>query len=332
MRIQTCVLFLTLCVIFPLQAQHAVYLPKPPETQVADWISMSLAVDSGLMCGMLYEYVFIDNENDGKFNDMLSRLDWQLNPLVYVGFSLDAELLNLFTLGLGGWLGIPSVLGYLEDRDWGTPMLGYTGNLEGFSHHTNFLYNAFFADINLGYNLIKTDPLVCIPLLGFNYKHFLMSGRDGYQEVPPGNLPTELSGELITYEQNYYIVYMGIKAFYSPLPWLGIQLFACYSPMVFGFNIDKHLHPSVRADYIDIPLWGQYVNVNLAALFRIMNDFMIKLQGEYMYVSQFQGDIYAKLIYQGSNDFVKITSSKGGASLYSINISLGCVFGISQLF
>jgi outer membrane protease len=332
MRIRVLMLILLLCILFPLQAQHALYLPKPPDTKDTDWLSLSISVDSGLIFGMLYEYVFVDNENDGKYNDTLSRLDWQLIPLVYTGFSLDAELFKSFTIGLGGWVGIPAVVGYMEDRDWGTLALGYTGILESYSHHTNYLYNAFFADINLGYNIVKTDSLVCIPLLGFNYKHFFMSGRDGYQEVPPGSPPNPLSGELITYEQNYYIVYIGVKTFFAPLPWLSIQLFAAYSPIVFGFNVDKHLHPSVRADYIDIPQWGQYVDVNVAAMFRIMNDFAIKLQGEYMYVSQFQGDLYAKLIHTGSNDFVRLSSSKGGASLESLNISLGCIFGISQLF
>ncbi len=318
------IILFILFVMFPLCAQHAQFLPKEHKQSTGDWLRWSVSADSGMFFGMLYEYVFIARDSDGQYNDTLSRLDWQLNPLVYCGFSLDAELFHNFTLGLGTWLGLPALLGYMEDRDWDAN----NGDYISFSHHDNFLINAVFVDFNIGYNVINTDSFVLVPLLGFNYKHFRMAGRDGYQEQPPGSVPNTLSGVLITYEQNYYIPYVGVKTFWSPVQLLSLQFFACYSPMVFGFNIDNHLHPSVRADYIDVPLWGNYLSVDIVVYLNLMNDWSLKLHAGYMYITKFKGDIYARLIYLGSNDYVQSSSSRGGASLQLLNVSLGVVFDI----
>jgi outer membrane protease len=321
MKRQACMFFLALLIVYPLHAQHAVYLPKPAERGSQDWLSLSLSVDSGLMFGMLYEYVFIDNENDGKYNDMLSKLDWQLNPLVYTGVIIQAEMWKKWILGVGFWIGIPGPLGRMEDRDWGTQALGYTGNLEVYSHHDNFLKEAVFADINFGYNVSGDDSLVFSPLIGFNYKHIFMSGRNGEREIPTYYSWEGL--EVITYQQNYYIFYVGAQISWTPMSLLTLQLFTCYSPVVFSFNIDEHVG---SATYIDLPIWGQYIHVDAAVFFHILNEINIRLKGSFSYMPVFKGQLYAKPL--GSDTYVLYISDRGGGSFILGGADMSFIFNL----
>jgi len=314
-----CFLFLAIS----LSAQHATYLPGNDYQIDEDWLTLSISLDSGMLFGMLYEYVFLDNESDGKFDDMVSRLDWQLNPLVYTGLTMQAEMWDQLVVGLGFWLGIPGPLGSMEDRDWVDPNYPhpYTGTLGIISFSDNVLKEAVFADINVGYKIFEDDILLIIPLLGFNFKHIYMCGRNGYQESPPGTWDTSWFGqEAITYQQNYYIFYLGIQTVWSPLHFLDLQLFASYSPVVFAFNVDKHLLTSY--DYVDIPVWGHYVYVDAAINFRIINELSVKLHGSFSWIPIFKGDLYAK---DADEDiYILYPSNRGGGSLImgGINISI----------
>ncbi|MBN1797107.1 MAG: omptin family outer membrane protease [Spirochaetales bacterium] len=319
---------LSVVIVSSMSAQHATYLPdRAPEIN-AGWLRLDIAVESGVLFGMLYEYVFIDFESDDKYDDMLSRLDWQLNPLFYAGVTVQAEMWEQLVVGLGFWLGVPLPLGYMEDRDWGNGG-GYTGNLEIFSHHDNMLLNAVFADINAGYNLVKDSTLVFTPLIGFTIKHVLMSGRDGYQEQPPGTLVQTFDEELITYEQNYYICYIGAQVCWTPHPLLSLQLFCCYSPLVFAYNVDRHLHPSVAAEYLDLPEFGHYIHVNPVVFIHILKDVSIKAQGSLTYVPEFKGKIYTRPLSGGS--FLYITDHKGGASMLAWGMNIACVVHLADI-
>jgi outer membrane protease len=298
-----------------LSAQHAAYLPRNNYQIDEDWLTLSISLDSGMFFGMLYEYVFIDRDADGYYNGLYSKLDWQLNPLIYSGFTMQAEMWEQMVIGLGFWLGIPGLLGTMEDRDWDDD-----GDYIKFSHHDNYLMNAIFADINIGYNVIKNDVFVFSPLIGFNYKHILMSGRDGYAQYPPTDPPKPASGDLIHYEQNYYVAYFGFQTSWAPVPLFSMQLFCSYSPMVFGFNIDNHL--SKNMDYIDIPVWGHYVYINAAIFFHIINELSVKLHGSFSWIPVFKGNIYAK---KSSEDtYALYSNGRGGGSLImgGINISI----------
>jgi outer membrane protease len=318
MRIRVLMLILLLCILFPLQAQHALYLPKPPDTKDTDWLSLSMSVDSGLIFGMLYEYVFVDNENDGKYNDTLSRLDWQLNPLVYTGITIQAEMWKSWIFTAGFWVGIPGPLGRMEDRDWGTESLGYTGNLESYSHHDNILKEAFFADTNFGYSILNNDDLFFAPFIGFNFKHIYMSGRNGEREYPTYY---SWEGEVITYQQNYYIFYVGAQISWTPLSLFTLQLFTCYSPVVFSYNIDVH---NWKATYIDLHIWGQYIHVDAAVSLHISEWINLRLKGNFSYMTAFKGQLYIKP--DGSDTYFLDTSLRGGGSFILGGAEISVIF------
>jgi outer membrane protease len=302
------IILFILFVMFPLCAQHADYLPHGKSVITSDWISLMISVDGGVIFGKLFEYVYVANDNDGEFNDVLSRLDWQLNPLVYAGITMQAEMWDNWILGVGAWMGIPAALGRMEDRDWGTDALGYTGNLMSYSHHDNVLKEAVFADINFGYKVTIDDTLVFLPLIGFNYKHIFMSGRNGVKEIP--SIPKiTWEGEVITYQQNYYIFYVGAQISWSPLPFLTMQLFAGYSPITFSYNIDYHVND---ATYVDLPVWGQYISVEAGILFHLIDGYSIRLKGNFEYIPSFQGQLFGKPY--GSDEYALYTSNRGGGS------------------
>jgi outer membrane protease len=321
-------LFLILLLItYSLHAQHALYLPDKNRESESGWLQFAASAETGLLAGMLYEYVFIADDPDGIFNDMLSRLDWQLNPLFYAGVTLQVELWNQLTVDLGFWAGIPALLGSMEDRDWVDPGTGnYTGILGIISFHDNFLTNAFFIDVNVGYKAVDSPCFILTPLIGFNWKHILMSGRNGHQEKPPGTPVGTFDGEVITYEQNYFIYYFGVQATWAPHPLFQLQLFCCYSPLVFGVNIDKHLLRSL--EFVDLPVFGHYFCANPAVCLNITEDLSLRLEGSFNYIPAFQGKIYARPLSGG--DYSLSNDSKGGAGMITWGITLGCVIQLAD--
>jgi len=225
---------------------------------------------------------------------------------------------------LGFWLGIPGPLGYMEDRDWVDPItVVYTGTLGIISFHDNVLRDAVFADINVGYHILKDNILTITPFLGFNFKHIYMSGRDGYQERPPGTLYASFSGEVITYEQNYYIFYLGIQATWSPLLFLDIQLFACYSPLVFSYNVVIHMPDD---EYLDLAAWGHYIYINPAINFRVIENLSLKVHGSFSWVPIFKGASYTKKVYD--DEYILFTNSRGGGSLILGGVNLSIILDL----
>src|SRR4030042_6152165 len=84
-----------LCCLFlaaPLFSQHAVQLEswRASPTDEAGKVTapiLSLGLDSGVLFGIIGEWVFVDREADNAYDDVLSWLDWQQKPLFYAGLT-----------------------------------------------------------------------------------------------------------------------------------------------------------------------------------------------------------------------------------------------------
>jgi hypothetical protein len=270
-----------------------------------------------MLFGMLNEWVFCDINGNGAYDFTLSRLDWQLDPLCYAGVSLSLEPLPRFFIGFGGWLGIPGTLGFLEDRDWD---LG-TGIYIIFSHHDNVLVSAQFADINLGYSIVYENNFVLNAITGFNFKRFTMSGRNGYQEIPPGTPFATFPGEVINYECNIFIPYFAAEAAWAPLPFLSIDAFISVSPpLTFVYARDNHVGGNY---FVDRPQFGFFITGILNLSLHLGAGFDLRLHNMVMWLPPIKGTTY--VLTPGNDYFTTNPLSRGGSSLiiYGITISIG---------
>lgn len=236
---------------------------------------------------MLQEWVFIDREGDNAYDDVLSRLDWQQNPQFYVGVSGSCMPFPRFFIGFGGWMGIPSALGDLEDRDWNAT----TGAYESFSHHDNNLNNSIFLDVNIGYSFVYDSNIILNGLLGFNFKQVSMTCQNGWSEVPPGSAPAPYIGEAIDYEINIYIPYIGVEIKYSPIQAISFDVFLAVSPWVtFVYARDFHHTSPWGPEYFqDLPQWGFHLSGVISVSFHLGGGWKIRLENTFMWSPPIKG-------------------------------------------
>jgi outer membrane protease len=279
----------------------------------------NIGLDEGVMFGMLQEWVFINRGGNTGYNDVLSRIDWQQSPQFYIGATGSIMPFPRFFIGFGGWLGIPSLLGYFEDRDW-DPI---TGIYSGISHMQNTLINSVFYDINLGYSFIYDTNTILNLLIGFNFKQISMYAQNGWDEVPPGGPPVLRSDRAIDYEINFFIPYIGIELKYSPVPVLSLDTFLSISPWItFIYDRDFHHTSPWGPEYFqDLPQWGFYFSGVISLCFHIANGWNIRLKNTIMWSPPIKGPSFLDGSLSGG-ELAGASLLLGGVSL-SVNWPFG---------
>jgi outer membrane protease len=278
--------------------------------------SLNIGPDAGMMFGMLQEWVFINRDGRTSFDDVYSRLDWQLNPLAYVGATGSLMPLPRFFIGFGGWLGIPGLLGYEEDSDWDL----ITGVFSTFSHLDNKLSNAVFLDLNTGYSFIYQTHITFNGIIGFNLKQFHMIAQDGWQEMPPGSNHVQIIGAAIDYELNYFIPYLAGELAWTPVNWLTIDLFLSVSPFL-TFVYDRDFHILRDLTFQDLPQFGFSLASVLSLSIQFGAGFSLRVKNGFQWAPPFKGYDYV----DGTRD----TGSRGGSSLIIYSLSLSLNYAIS---
>lgn len=179
----------------------------------------------------------------------LSRLDWSLNSQ-WQGFQIgskgrDWELQFEWLAPVGS-----KIQGNLDDYDWLTP--GDPTHLDSLSSSALRWNEGQLLDLGAEFHLTDCDPLgVWVeiwPMAGFRFQRFAMTGHDGLQiigdgvVVPPSGTP--LPGDLITFNQQYYMGYIGGQL-RSTLRLGRLPPIACTFQgdwgRTAGYNIDHHL-------------------------------------------------------------------------------------------
>lgn len=179
----------------------------------------------------------------------LSRLDWSLNS-VWHGFQIGRR--GRHWAVQFEWLAPmqSSVDGNLYDYDWLTPES--PDRLDSLSSSALRWNEGQSLDLGGEFRLgsweILGAPVEIWPTAGFRFQRFAMTAHDGIQligddiSVPPPGTP--LDGDLITFNQQYYVGYFGGQARWAsrvgnlpPITWT----FQGDYGAAFGYNIDHHL-------------------------------------------------------------------------------------------
>ena len=263
----------------------------------------SISPTLGLLYGHAEEIVY-------KFpnrNLYLSELLWDLKPLAYVGFTIDYGprdpfLHNGFIASFSFKYGLPFRTGILENRDW----LNHSHNsLTHFSQHNAFSRGAFFADISAGYSWRQNNSLALRAYLEFSFMRLSWSGRDGFIQYPPfdifGNYPPwdsslprnydGLTGEVIRYTQNWFILAPGISLKWKPASKIMLLGNLNYSPLIYCYARDNHvLRDLTFHDYL---FFGHYIKGSGELIFPLMENVCLSFKLSYTRISGTRGDAYA---------------------------------------
>ncbi|MBN1524757.1 MAG: omptin family outer membrane protease [Spirochaetales bacterium] len=325
-------LFISISLCF---AQHAPGIPlkaldhRNPENDNS--FLFDLTVDTGMLFGEMQEYVYYDNYNDGNINYMLSRLDWDIMPSVYAGLTASMRIAPRWYMGFGAWFGFPMRSGYMEDRDWDLPNENppFNGELGRISTHDNFIEHTVFADINAGYGVIEEVGMILSLSLGFTYRRFSFSGKNGsfldYDGVsPPSGTYPEMT--VITYEQNWFIAYLGGEFMAALTDILSIRLCVTASPfMSFVFGRDRHI--TNNEEFHDYPQFGFRTSGSAALQVDLLDSVLLSVNGIINYAPSLQGISFDGPI--GSDSFIPSYGINGGASELTFGFSFS---GTIRLF
>lgn len=281
----------------------------------------SLGLETGTGLGLIQEFVFYDRTADRTYSALLSRLDWQVLPLWFIGITGSLEFAPRWWAALGFWFGLPGPSGFMEDRDWD----GMTGDYEIFSHHDNCILDAETAEATIGYSLM-TDPTFILNLIaGFHFQRIMFSGRNGYQESPPGTFVQSFDDEVITYDLSYFTASLGLEAGFSPSPIFTIDARLSLSPfLAFVCAWDDHLLTSVT--YLDFPDFGFTLQAAISLTVHVTPEWDCSVRNSFYWSPVFKGNTYSKP--SDGEFYSEDSSAQGGSSRLFYSVSVGAVLKI----
>jgi outer membrane protease len=304
-------------------AQQALQLESlrqssPDESAGPSVADVAFSLDSGVMFGMLWEHLLVDPDGNGNYSNHLSRLDWQVNPLFYIGASGSIRFCPGFFMGFGVWTGIPAHIGYMEDRDW--DWLTSSGDYQIYSRSENHLESSIFTDLNFGISVVEERNFIINAIAGLSFRQFSLSSHDTWVQDPPGNTPYLVSGRTIDFETNFTMCYLAGEMSWSPSSWLTLDFFLSISPFL-TFLYDRDRHYSPPGYYQDLPFFGLTLSSTISISIHFNNVFDLRLKPYISGSPLFKGNTY---VNGGLS-----TSMQGGSSvlLYGFSISIVFSFG-----
>jgi outer membrane protease len=288
--------------------------------------TVSMSPLFGLFYGQSWEIVY---DKPGQ-NKQLSRLDWDMEPLFYLGGRLalspsqPIEQWGLFfTLDMK--FGVPGKTGNMEDRDW---LALNHGNITHFSSHDNYTQKM----IDLGLRGGASFPFLekaALKIYGeLLYTRFSFSARNGsgqYAEkigerIYGSSLSTHTSftGDVINYVQNWFVFSPGLSLFYPFHRFFSAELGCAVSPVVFSAAEDQHFRTKVESrDYMR---WGLFLEPGASFYFTPLKKFFLSLDFSYRFITGVKGKSFEGTLGTGNH---APAYYKVGAGLSLFDISMG---------
>ncbi|WP_232616799.1 omptin family outer membrane protease [Treponema primitia] len=293
---------------------------------------ISLSTGTGVLLGQSEEIVYKYSKKDDK----LSQLNWDLNPLVYLGSALSFSRADpLAGLGVAADLsvkfGLPILSGTMEDRDWHDSSVSTSYDdprLTNFSSHDAYIQGAMLLDVSGGISIPIAAEVVIKAMLSVSYMRFSWIAQDGYLEyMQDGWDKKYLQGTGITYDQNWLILSPELGLFWPFHQVLTLDFRFFISPLIFASNTDTHINKNVQ--YSDIIQGGLYLEPYLDLSFSSNQNLSLVLHGSWRYITGTRGDTYLLMIGSSSNLFQKNPDGiRAGASYSAFDLGLSLKFAL----
>jgi outer membrane protease len=300
--------------VFTLFVMMGVCLSSAVQAQEQKY-RFTLGAEAGLFWGTSYEIVY-NNSNSSKY---LSELQWQIQPLWYLGFSAAFGLTDPlkqrgFFTDLDLKAGLPLKTGVIEDRDW-FPFVDPSGSLTHFSSHNNKTTFAFLADLKGGYSFPVAGSLSLNVSLHISYMLYRFEAWNGYvqygqyaQKSPfntrtNGNYNKGTSDVCVPWNANWYKEYVSGKGVSYKQHWIAaspraglvfkpgrftIEAALSVSPLSLCYAVDHHIWRSITFTEIMMP--GLFFEPEGSAVFALNNNFSIGLEISYRHIGELRGN------------------------------------------
>jgi outer membrane protease len=286
----------------------------------------------GFKYGASEEIVYKSSKSDV----VISKLTWEISPLFYFGGAFDFHLREPmrqmgFFANATVQAGIPAQTGDMTDRDW----LASGNALSHFSRHSNFTDGAWFLDVKAGMslpvrNIIRLQFFAAISYMGFKW-----TARDGYAQYgdrigstntyTPWNSSikkTYFSGDVIFYEQNWWIFSPGISAHIPFLEYFEAGLYFQIAPLIYCSDLDKHY---LRNLNFTESMWGGFMLEPKCEIVFSPYDWLgLSLYFSYRFIG---GEVRGSTVVTNtSTDISTKYKNTGGAAYAALDAGLSVIF------
>jgi plasminogen activator len=230
-----CIVLLILAVL-PVSGWAAMQAGVIAPAMTDGQISMAFQGSLGVLNGEAKEHVY---DYDTGARRSLSRLDWDLKNIVMGGVNGSFRVMDKLTVNGGFWTALTEGDGEMDDYDW------LNENSSDWTHYSLSevdVTEGFILDINVAWDLIVWDQGVARVMAGYKYNKWSWEDHGVYLLYPEyGYVPEPLNGDnMIDYEQELNVPYVGGSVDWSPLSDLTLSGYAIYSPIVSASDRDDH--------------------------------------------------------------------------------------------
>lgn len=281
---------------------------------------IDLNIEFGALKGEINEYVIYTAPDESQY--FLSRLDWDVDFIMFGGASADIVFAEHIYIGLGGRIGFPGSSGYMQDYDWKNVLINYDKGwidshgedwldshnwLTNYSKHNNSLSRYLDGSLKFGGIINLPWKIFLLPSVSIQAQEFSFDGLDGYLQYPNNGfknadgfynswndeLDTEsCSGKVISYTQQRLFFNVGLRLYTTIIPHFMIAVEGSFSPLVKISALDNHWLKEV--DFLDqtsgMGAWT--ISGEVQYLFKKL--FKIGATVDYQYVPILLGNDYYK--------------------------------------
>jgi outer membrane protease len=332
---------LALAAVFPAFAEEEA--APPPRKGVFSDYALQFQAIGGAWLGRSEELVY-RNETSAQ---LLSRLLWDMLPVWYLGFALEAapdtaRRRGGFFTSFSARFGIPWKSGVMRDRDWSVPE--DPGFLTEFSEHTVISRTAMQAELSAGWSIPLGGALAFRPYLNGVCRSLSFSARDGYTDYQnqddnddyiPGRTVTPVYGEIITFSQLFWSLAPGFSIRYTGgTP--GRRAFILEAVSEAGYVISyssEDNHKKKELQFFDRANKGLILRGGISVHFLFKNRLGLRAAASYTRISGVRGSTIVRNQEAVSDDGVYVPAgstarSRGtsGAGLSLFDVSLALTF------
>ena len=316
--------------LVPISRGFPLDIPRP---------EIFLSTSGGLTIGTAKELVY-------NHDEIISELDWDLDPVVTLGLDADIRWKRALQLSTGIVAGLPGNCGSMTDSDYLNLSQNGSHAKTTFSSHDAVLKFSFDFFVKAGYEFEVTGPcgkkVSIIPSLGFRYITHKWDGKDGYMQHttqdPVSKLYPELTestpkenirGTVISYQQNYSIPFAEIAMETKLTRKLGLTIALAGWPWIYCNAMDNHYQgtnqgsyvdftdPPYSTDYYDYLSEGFMINPSAAVQYDITKRLQLFVNASVTVIGDLRGDMIKE------NSISKISTwydkSNGGGASYTVS-------------
>ena len=276
----------------------------------------------GFVYGQSIELLFPVNTK----GEYLSELLWDMKPVFYSGLQVEFGVKEpikrpgVFSM-VSFKTGNPGITGYHENFDWQSIE---NDALTNYSIHTNRTVEFLWLDVFMGAS-IPISRFYIKPFLSGSWMRFSFSGSDGhyiyarskdtntYHPIEDNPYIGNLSGEVIRYQQNWFLAAAGLSFGTNILTPVHLDFSFQISPLTYCAAIDYHILRSIK--FFDFTSMGLFIEPKGSISYSLEKlDFLLEFS--YRYIERTRGESYSK--HDSSIYAFRQTNDSGtGLSIYN---------------